>query len=289
MHDELRHFLLLVEHGSFTAAARRAHLSQPSLSASIRRLEDAMGAALFDRLPRGATPTAAGHALVPHAKAALGAVASGQRAVADVLGLRRGEVSIAAGATACTYVLPQLLTAFRDAHPALTLRLRETFTLRVHDAVRAGHVDLGIAQEPAPDLHNEHWRTDPLVLVASPDRVHQAAEMPLVAFVQGAALRALTDQHFAERDVVMELGSIAAVKGAVRAGMGLALLSTSAVQHDLEVGRLAHVPDARTPLLRTFWLVHHGLDRLSPSAHALRSQLKAAPSEGPAVPAEAAP
>ena len=71
MVEELRHFLLIAAHGTFTEAARRAHLSQPALTASMRRLEAAVGARLLLRGPGGASLTAAGEALRPHAEAVL--------------------------------------------------------------------------------------------------------------------------------------------------------------------------------------------------------------------------
>src|SRR5436190_6425544 len=106
---ELRHFLLIADHGTFTEAARRAHLSLPALSAAIRRLEDELGARLLHRGPGGAALTAAGEALVPRARAALAAIEDGRRAVAEVTGLHTGEVRLGAGATATPYRLPALL------------------------------------------------------------------------------------------------------------------------------------------------------------------------------------
>src|SRR5262245_61461619 len=98
MLDELRHLMLIAEHGTFTEAARRAHLSQPALSASIRRLEDQLGARLLVRGPAGAELTAAGTAMLGHARTAIAAVEDGRRAVAEIAGLGRGEVRIGAGA-----------------------------------------------------------------------------------------------------------------------------------------------------------------------------------------------
>src|SRR5690242_13497579 len=105
MLDELQHFVLIAGHGTFTEAARQAHLSQPALSASIARLEDFVGARLFHRGAGGTRLSAAGEALLPRARAALAAVAEGKRAVGEVLGLAAGEVRLGGGATACTYFL----------------------------------------------------------------------------------------------------------------------------------------------------------------------------------------
>ena len=269
MHDELRHFLLVVEHGTFTKAARHAHLAQPSLSASIKRLEEAMGGRLLHRLPRGAAPTAAGRALIPHAEAALAAVEAGRRAVSEVEGLEAGEVRIGAGATVCTYMLPPLLAEFRERYPGVRIRLREVMTPRVRDELRAGRVDLAIGEG-----EGEPWRADELILVQAPDAGHAVGRgAPFVAFTEGASTRRLLDQHFPEIEVVAELASIASVKGHVRAGIGLALLSRAAVQNDLDLGTLVEVDEERTPLGRQLVLCHPGEERLTPAGRALRELL----------------
>ena len=269
MHDELRHFLLICEHGTFTEAARHAHLAQPSLSASIRRLEDQVGARLLHRKPRGAVPTAAGQALIPHARAALAAVESGIRAVAEVEGLQAGEVRLGGGATACTYVLPPLLAAFQARHPNLRIRLRETMTPEVHEQVFHGDLDLGVGMGGG-----KPWRVDELIVVAAPDKAAPVqAGSPFVAFTSGAATRETLDRHFPEVELVAELASIASVKGFCRAGIGFALLSRDAVRNDLDLGTLVEVPDARTPIARQMVLHHEGEDRLSPAGRALRAFL----------------
>src|SRR3954469_5816811 len=102
MLDELRHFLLVVEHGTFTEAARRSRLTQPALSASIRRLEEHFGARLLHRGRAGAEATAAGEALVPRARAVFAAISEAERAVREIEGLDAGEVRLGAGATVCT-------------------------------------------------------------------------------------------------------------------------------------------------------------------------------------------
>jgi len=270
MHDGLRHFLLICTHGTFTAAARRAHLSQPALTASIQRLEEELGARLLDRGPRGARPTAAGAALVPFAQAALGAVSAGRRAVAEVTGLVAGEVRIGAGATACTYLLPPILTAFRAAHPGVHLYLRESTSAAARRRLGAGDLDIAIVSDPDGA---EPWRTEELVLVSHPDR--DPTDAPHLTFPHGANHRELLDRHFPGVIVAMELNSLVAVKAHVAAGMGVALLSTHAVARDLEAGRLVRVDDPRAPVPRTLYLLHHGIERLTPATRALRAALLA--------------
>lgn len=281
MLDALHHFLLIARHGTFRAAARHAHLSQPALSASIQRLEETLHARLLHRDPTGARPTAAGEALLPHARAALAAVEAGRRAVAEVEGLTRGRVRLGGGSIACTWLLPPLLARFRALHPAVELRLRELFTPQVQAAVLDGELDLGVAADLPAGPGVDPWRLDPLVLVASPDYAARLppgplpAGTPALSFQPGASLREALDQHLPELEVAIELGSLAALKGMLRAGMGVGLLSRSAVATDLQLGRLVELPDPRTPPPRCLQLVHPGLDRLSPAARALRTLILA--------------
>ncbi len=273
MLDGLRHFLLIVEHGTFTAAARHAHLSQPALTASIHRLEEQLGARLLNRGRRGASLTAAGSALVPSARAALAALEEGRRAVLEVEELERGQVRIGAGATACTYLLPPTLAAFRRAHPGVKLWLRELTTDEARRAIEAGEIDLAVVTDPGPD--GDLWFDDELVLVAAPGLEPRGA--PFVTFRSGATTRALLEERFPDAEIVMELGGVAAVKTHVRMGIGVALVSRHAVQTDLRLGRLVEIPDPRTPVVRPLHLLHRGLDRLPPAARALRDHLLAAP------------
>jgi molybdate transport repressor ModE-like protein len=267
MLDALHLFLRIAEEGTFTAAARRAHLSQPALTAAIHRLEDAFGARLFDRGPGGARLTAAGRALVPWAEAALAAVDRGRRAVAEVEGLAAGEVRLGAGATACSVLLPPVLTAFRTAHPAIRLYLRESLADPARQRVEAGELDLAVV----PGEGTEPWLEDELVLVCgagvAPER------LPFLTLPPGANHRALLDRNFPGVEVAMELSSLQAVKAHVEAGMGQALLSRASVARDLAEGRLVEVADRRTPISRTLSLLHLGVARLSPAARALRDAM----------------
>ena len=271
MLDALRNFVLIVEHGTFTEAARHAHLSQPALTASIRRLEEQLGARLLHRGRRGARPTAAGDALLPSARAALAAVEEGRRAVLEVEELVRGEVRIGAGATACTYLLPPTLAAFRREHPGIRFFLSELTTDESMEALARGDIDLAVVT--APKAGGDLWFEDELILVAAPVTDPEGA--PFVTFRRGATSRALLEEHFGDAEVAMELGGVAAVKTHVRSGVGLALVSRHAVRTDLRLGRLVEIEDPRTPIVRPMHLVHRGLRRLPPAASALRERMLA--------------
>ena len=290
MLESLRHFTLVAEHGTFTAAARHAHLTQPALTASIQRLEAQLGGKLLARGPAGASLTAAGAALLPRARAALAAVEEGRRAIEEVMGLTVGSVRIGAGATVCTYYLPRTLARFRAKHPGVQLLLRESEPDRLLDALEAGDLDLMILARVTREggnflraarsgLVREKWIDDELVLVAAPGTDAKAA--PLVTFAHGMTTRTIVDQRFGDIPIAMELGSIAAVKANTRAGVGVALVSRASIQRELDAKQLVIVNDARTPIVRPLYLVHRSKERLSPAAAALIRLLKSPRDRGP--------
>ncbi len=267
MLDELRHFLLIAEHGTFTEAARRAHLSQPALSASVRRLEERMGARLLDRGRHGAQLTAAGEELLPRARATIATFEDSVRAVGEVQGLERGRVRVGGGATACTYLLPKTLAAFRRKFPRVGLHVREGFSDDLENALWDGQLDLAIVTGDA----NEVWRKDELIVVASPKIEPRRAGF--ISFPVGSPTRAILLERFPRALIVMDLAGIAAVKGHVRAGLGKALLSRHAVKRDLRDGSLVEVRSRRTPVTRLLSLAHRGVERLPPAAAKLREML----------------
>jgi DNA-binding transcriptional LysR family regulator len=286
MLEPLRHFVLVAQHGTFTAAASHAHVTQPALTASIKRLEAQMGARLLDRGRGGATLTTAGEALLPRARAALSAVEEGRRAVAEVIGLTVGSVRVGAGATVCTYYLPRTLAKFRARHPGVQISLREANPDDLLDALEDGALDLVILarvlkrgggdflRAARSGLVREKWLDDEIVLIGAPGTDPKTA--PLVTFAHGGSTRTLVDQHFPSTPIAMELGSIAAVKGNTRAGLGMALVSRKALERDLASGQLVILPSDQTPITRPLYLVHRGRDRLPPAAAELHRLLKSA-------------
>ncbi|MBI5514201.1 MAG: LysR family transcriptional regulator [Deltaproteobacteria bacterium] len=269
MFDLFRYFTLACEERSFTRAARRAHITQPALSAAIARLESELGAELLRRDRGGVGPTAAGEALLPRALAALAAVEDARRAVAEVRDVRAGRVRVGGGATVCAYYLPPVLAAFREAHPGVKLLVREGTSEGTQAAVLAGELDLGVITVP----HGELWREDEMILVAAPET--DAKRAAFVTFPPGATIRDALDQHFPEVDIVMELSGIASVIEHAAPGLGVALVSRVSVEDALADGALVEVRDPRTPLRRPLKIVHRGVDQLSPAAAALRKLLLA--------------
>lgn len=271
MLEPLRHFALIVEHGTFREAARHAHLTQPALTASIQRLEAEVGTRLLERGRTGARPTPSGAALLAHARAALAEVEQGKRAALVAAGIEASEVRLAAGATVSTYVLPQVVARFRRAHPAAALHLRELPTSEATAAFEQRAVDLAIVS----GKEGRPWLADELVLVCADKGLPDA---PLLVFPKGAGSRDLVDRYFPERPIAMELGSVAALLAHARAGAGVALVSRFALEGELSQKKLRIVPDRRTPLRRRLRILSAEPKRMTEAARAFLTALLALPS-----------
>lgn len=175
----LRYFVAVAEAGSFTRAAAREGVTQPSLSQQILELEAELDARLFDRLGRKVVLTAAGEQLLPHARAVLAAVADAERSVRAGTG---GELRAGAIPTIAPYLLPGVTRRLLERHPETKLRLLEDRTERLLDAIRLGELDVGVMALPVRDdrLHVERLFAEPL-LVAVPAG-HRLAAKEVVRF-----------------------------------------------------------------------------------------------------------
>jgi LysR family hydrogen peroxide-inducible transcriptional activator len=164
---QLRYFVAVAETGSFTRAAEREGVTQPTLSEQIMRLESkgkGIGRRLFDRIGRKVILTDAGRLLLSHAQTILAAVGEAERAVQD-----SGEgvrLRIGAIPTVAPFVLPRAVIRFRKEHPNVQLQLEEDLTERLIADLLAGELDVGLMALPIRDdrLHVEKLFTEPLVM-----------------------------------------------------------------------------------------------------------------------------
>jgi DNA-binding transcriptional LysR family regulator len=145
---QLEYLLAVAQTGSFTEAASRLHVSQPTLSQQIRALEAELGGELLERLPRGIRTTAAGAAFLGEARAAVAASERARRAARAVLQREAGDLEIAIS-TAAFGVLSPVVRRFNECFPQVTLRFNEHGrAAALRDSVARGAVDLGIGAAP---------------------------------------------------------------------------------------------------------------------------------------------
>ena len=246
----LRYFRAIAAAGHMTRAAQALGVTQPALSAMVRKLEREVGAELLHRTGKGVELTESGRVFLRHADEAIKRADAGVKAVRQLVGLEAGQIRVGGGATATAYLLPRAVSAIRRQYPGLRFFVREAGSRAVASAVLSGELDLGIVTMPinvpgGDDLLVRPWLEDELRLILPPrhrlagKRSFRWKELEgdsLVAFEAGSAVRAVIDAEIAQRggslNVVMELRSIESIKQMVAAGIGVGFVSRFALKAD---------------------------------------------------------
>ncbi len=152
MELELRHlrdFLAVIESGSLGDAARRLHTSQPTLTRSMKLLEQAVGGAVFDRTPHGMRPTALGRALERRARIIMGEIGSAQRELDDLVSARRGKVVIGTGPMFALSILPRAVARFQAKFPNVDVTIVQAQMRQTLEGVKTGEIDCTFHSAPA--------------------------------------------------------------------------------------------------------------------------------------------
>ena len=246
-------FHAVAEAGSVTLGAERLMVSQPAVSKQVKELERALQTRLFDRWAKGVRLTASGEVLADYARRVFGLLAEAEAAMADASAMRRGSLAVGASPTLGTYLLPRALVYFRRRFPGVSLRLEVENSHVLRGRLLDGSLDLGLTEADVswPDLETRVLMQDELVPIAPPRhplarKRNVTPEMlcrePFVVRDTGSATRSLVERSLAAAGhaitPVLSLGSTEAVKQAVAAGMGVAMVSRLAVAGDVAAGRL---------------------------------------------------
>lgn len=282
----LRYFRAIAKAGHMTRAAATLGVTQPALSAVVKKLEAEVGASLLHRTGKGVTPTEAGRVFLAHAEEALRRAEAAVTSVRELVGLQAGSIRVGGGATATTYLLPPAIGVFRRQHPGVRFYVREHGSSSIAAAVTSGELDLGIVTLPIKKAESGSLLTaaladDELRLITPPG--HRLAEKKsfawkelegerVVAFEAGSAVRDLIDGSAAAAaatlNVVMELRSIESIKRSVAAGIGVGFVSRFALD--------AHQPGASCrdgKLVRSLAIAKPNDRALSPAARAFEATL----------------
>ncbi|MFB9266687.1 LysR family transcriptional regulator [Bradyrhizobium erythrophlei] len=240
---QLRSFVAVAKLRSFTRAAATLHVSQPTLTVQIKRLEETLRLRLFDRNPRSVELTRMGRELLPSLERMLRDLDTVLMDTRDVAAERRGVVRIAALPSFAAGVLPDAIKAFREDHPGVSFVLKDIIASRVLAAVRSEDVDLGFVGGDAsfPDIETIFAARDDMMVVyprghpissAAKVTAQALAGYPLVLMDRETSVRAVTDAAFNRAGLIATPASEATYMmtavGMVRAGIGIAILPASA-------------------------------------------------------------
>ncbi|MSU49896.1 MAG: LysR family transcriptional regulator [Opitutus sp.] len=248
---QLRYFVAVAETENFTRAAERSHVSQPSLSQQILKLESEIGHKLFHRLGRKAVPTEAGVAFLERARRILFEVENATKELGDHPSLGR-RITVGAVQTVMPYLMTPLIAALRVSHPNLLIDAREDFRADLLRGVVEGDLDLAIVPLPVKDhrISIEPLLSEPLLLVVGKTHpittrteisLSDVAEETFVSLGDSSALATQIRAFFGDQKLRPRIGfhcaQIATLKLLVAAGLGISILP-----------QLARLPDDRETL-----------------------------------------
>ncbi|OUD15548.1 LysR family transcriptional regulator [Thioflexithrix psekupsensis] len=258
---------------SFTKAAEALHMTQPAVTFQVRQLEEHFNTRLFDRTHNRITLTEIGQLVYDYAERIFDLYSQMDNAVKEMTGDVSGILLIGASTTIAEYMLPALLGDFKNRYPEVIIRLRVANTDEIVSMVENNLIDLGVVEAP---VHNkslavELCRMDQLVGIV-PVRhplaakesvtVDELARYPFIFREEGSGTREVITEYFAaaqlslfDLNIIMELGSSEAIKGAVTSGMGVSILSRATIQKELQLGTLKSV-ELEPKLERPFSFVH---------------------------------
>lgn len=288
--EQLRIFVAVAEHQHVTNAARAINLTQSTISAAISALEARFSVALFDRIGRRIALNSAGERFLEEARLVLAKARDAENVLADLAGLRRGQVSVAASQTVANYWLPKRLTSYRKHFPDIDLNVMIGNTEKAVRLVSSGAVELavveGVVEDPA--LSVATVSDDELVMIAPLDHPwsKQPSGKPIrlgesnwVARERGSGTREEFDRLLAAAGVAspriaFEFTSNEAVCSAVEAGAGAAIVPMLVAANALSTGAVAKVEVPVSPR-RYFLVTLHGRT-MSNAAASVRDYLTGA-------------
>jgi DNA-binding transcriptional LysR family regulator len=286
--SQLAYFVAVADEGSFTRAAERAGVAQPSLSQQIKALETDLGALLLHRTRGKVGLTAAGETLLPVARRMLADAETARREIRELAALGRGRVRLGATPSLCTGLLPAVLADYRRRYPRVDIVVHEGGSRDLQDELIHGALDLALVIDARldddPELATVALLTEELVVISRHGdpgptrrarmRIAELKDVPLVMFRAGYDLRdtTLTACRAAgfEPTFAIEGGEMDAVLRFVEAGLGLAVVPSVVLPGHPGI---AAFPIARPGLHRTVALAHRKDVRATHAAQAFRETL----------------
>jgi LysR family hydrogen peroxide-inducible transcriptional activator len=287
---QLRYFVAVAEEGSFSRAAAKVRVAQPSLSQQIRKLEAEVGQPLFDRLPRSVVLTEAGRCLIDYARQILASIGDARRCVDELKGEIAGKVAVGAIPTIAPYVLPELVVTFQKHYPDVTLEIVEDVTKGVTRRIDAGELDVALVStcQQSPTLRRESLGTEPLLALVP--KAHTLAKKDFVEFDDLKSLRflllhemhCLSQQvnHLLESrrlrpEIALAGSQLNTIANMVAASIGVSIVPQMMVKHHATPGCVS-LPFASPVPERELNLLYNPLRFQSKAAAAFRREASAA-------------
>ncbi|MGD2126974.1 MAG: selenium metabolism-associated LysR family transcriptional regulator [Desulfobacteraceae bacterium] len=285
---DLRHlevFQKVVDLGSFSKAAEAVFLAQASVSERIANLESMVGTKLLDRLGRRVVPTKAGELLYKHALLLLEMKRTAFLEMQDFLGMKRGEIRIGASTIPGEYIIPKVIGLFREQYPLVTMTLTVADTEEIETCILQGDFELGVVGSKSSHrslVSHELWKDELVLAIPAKHRwaskryvsLEELSGEPFILRERGSGTLRIMEDYLQSKGidsfrVVARLGSSTAVKEGIKAGFGVSILSSRALDTELKTGILKALKVKGLPMWRSFYLIRDKRRIASPLCEAL--------------------
>ena len=266
----LKIFLAVCDHKNMTRAAKALYLSQPSVSQAIAELETYYGVKLFERLNHRLFLTAAGERLQSYARHILNLEEQARKELSEHK--ESGTLRIGASLTIGTYLLPGLISAFHEKMPQVEIFTLVENTDVLQKMLLDDRIDIGLVEGPvnSPDIIEKNIRDDELVVVCAPQHplakkkkvaISNLAGLSFIVREPGSGTRAIFENAMRDAGVTWKpagiYNNIEAIKYAVRANLGLAVVPQISIEEELKAGSIVRIKVAGLKLVRKFNFIYH--------------------------------
>nr|NJM01981.1 LysR family transcriptional regulator [Desulfobacula sp.] len=279
---QLNIFVAVVENKSFSKASEAINLSQPTVSSHIKELEDYFKCRLLDRLGKITEPTKAGDILYQHAKKILSLKDQAETAMHDFLGRAKGSLVIGGSTIPSGYILPKIIGPFSREFPDIRIELFSGDTTQIIEEIKKGSIEVGLvgAKTDDPQIFQEEFVTDDMRLIVpsghkwanrSAVGFQELLKETLIAREKGSGtwqsiLKSMARAGFDPKTLhaPVTMGNTVSVIQGILHQVGVSILSTLAVQDDINSGRLKALTVTGLDLNRFFYLTISPKRALSP-------------------------
>lgn len=249
-------------------------VTQPTISAQIKVLEEELGTKLFERTTKKVEMTQSAVILLKYAKKIIHLNESAYKEISKFEDSMYGDLKVGCSFTIGEYLLPGFLKSFKDDYPLIQMSVNITNSNAIISQIKDRFIDVGLIESPVEDPHvvTEAFAEDELTLIAAPGYfpdnkitigADQIPELPFILREKGSGTRAVVNRYLQhagiseeQMNIAMELGSTEAIKTAVASGLGVAIISKSAIKKETKLKLLKAYPIKDVSFYRDFYIAY---------------------------------
>ena len=291
-YERLKTFLVVAEKKSFSEAAKLLYVTQPTITAQIKALEEELNTKLFERTTKKVELTQSAKILMKYAREIIRLSDLAQKEIMQIEDTVYGDLSMGCSFTIGEYILPDFLKTFKGLYPLVQMEVNITNSNNIVSDIKDQRIDVGLIETPIddPDVVVEPFMEDELIVIASPSHIaasnkkislERLKRLPMIVKEKGSGTRAVVNQYLkqaaieeSDLNIVMELGSTEAVKAVVESGLGVSIISKSAIQKEQELNLLTAIEIKNLSFYRYFYIAYGRHQVLKPTTEAFMDELR---------------